>query len=238
MKHKTATAFYGELLDLLLRNNVPFMIGGTFAFTAYTGIERATKDMDIFATQEDYPKILRICSEAGYETVIHDEHWIAKIKSDKYFTDVIYAEKNGLVRVDKDWLKDAHLGTLFNHQVKLVPPEEMIRSKSYIQHRERHDGADVVHLILQIGKALDWEAILQKMEPHYEVILSHILTFLFVYPSEKELIPQWVLDKLLKRAQEEFAKPPLPDRITRGLLISSQYEPGVTRWGYKPVTKL
>jgi hypothetical protein len=236
--YKNADTFYGDLLDLLIGHNVSFMIGGTYAFTAYTGIERPTKDMDIFATVEDYPKILRLCSDAGFKTALHDEYWIAKIHSNKYYTDVIYAEKNGLVKVTKEWLDNAHQGTLFGHQVKLVPPEEMIRSKAYIQHRERHDGADVVHLILQIGKALDWRQLLDKMEPHYEIILGHILTFLFVYPAEKGLIPQWVLNELLDRAKKEFAAPPFKERITRGLLISTQYEVGVAQWGYNPIKKL
>lgn len=63
--NKRAEEFYGMLIDLLLESKVPFMIGGTYAFTAYTGIERTTKDMDFCCTFEDYPKILRIISEAG-----------------------------------------------------------------------------------------------------------------------------------------------------------------------------
>ena len=76
------------------------------------------------------------------------------------------------------------------------------------------------------------------MEPHWELLFAHLVNFIFVYPSDKAIIPQWVLEDYLKRAQTEFLKDPEGERVTRGLLISSQYEPAVVKWGYKPIHEL
>lgn len=239
-QQKKAEEFYGELISLLLKQNLPFMIGGTYAFTAYTGIERPTKDMDIRCAFEHYPAILKAFSDAGYKTQISEERWIAKVHdpSQTFFTDVIFGEKNGLAKIDTGWLNRARQGNVLGHMVKLEPIEDMIRSKAYIQHKERFDGADVIHLILKYGKTIDWEFLVSKMEPHWEVLFAHLVNFIFVYPSEKHIIPQWVLESYLKRAKSEFLKLPKEDHVTRGLLISSQYEPAVVKWGYKPIHEL
>lgn len=41
-------AFYADAIRELLRVRIPFLVAGTFAVSAYTGISRATKDLDIF----------------------------------------------------------------------------------------------------------------------------------------------------------------------------------------------
>jgi hypothetical protein len=240
IKKEKAEKFFGELIEILLVNNLPFMIGGTYAFSAYTGIDRPTKDMDIRCAFEDYPRILKVFSEAGLRTEISEEQWIAKVHHphESIFTDVIFGEKNGLTKIDANWLKRARPGKILGHFVKLEPIEDMIRSKIYIQHRERFDGADVMNLILQYGKTLDWEFLISNIEPHWELLFAHLVNFIFVYPSEKKVIPQRLLKNYLKRAQEEFLASPQKEKITRGLLISSQYEPAVTKWGFKPIHEM
>ena len=43
---------------------LPFLLAGTYAVSAYTGITRPTKDLDIFCKAGDYPRILRMAVEA------------------------------------------------------------------------------------------------------------------------------------------------------------------------------
>lgn len=234
---KQAEDFYGALINILLTHKIPFMIGGTYAFTAYTGIERPTKDMDIRCAFEDYPTILKAFSEAGFKTELSEERWIAKVydTTNRFFSDVIFAEKNGLAKIDRGWVKRARRGKVLDYVVKLEPLEDMICSKAYIQHRERFDGADVHHLILRYSEEIDWKFLVQKMEQHWEILFAHLVTFLFIYPSEKKAIPKWVMEEYLRRAQKEFLQEPSSGKVTRGLLISSQYEPAVTQWGFQPV---
>lgn len=233
-----AEGFYTNLLGLLLKQEVPFMVGGTYAFSSYTGIYRPTKDMDLVSTHELYPQILKVSSEAGYRTELLDPNWLAKVYNDHYFADVIFAERNGLHKVNTSWLRHARVGEVLGHQVKLMPVEEMIRSKAYIQFKDKYDGADVIHLILLYGKTLDWNLLLSTMNPHWEILFAHILNFSFVYPSERDVIPSWIIAELMKRVQNSFSSPTPTEKITRGLLISSQYNVAIEKWGFKPVQNL
>lgn len=234
---KKAEDFYSRVIELLLEHKMPFMVGGTYAFAAYTGIERPTKDIDLKCAFEDYPTILKTFSDAGFKTEISEEQWIAKVHETDhgFFTDVIFAEKNGLAKIDRGWIKRARKGNVLGHTVNLEPLEDMISSKAFIQQKERYDGADVINLILKYHNIIDWKFLAAKMEPHWELLFAHLVNFMFVYPSEKKAVPKWLLENYLKRAEKEFFASTPKKKFTRGLLISSQYEPAVTQWGFHPV---
>ena len=53
-------AFYADALDLLAASDIPFLVGGTFAFARYTEIHRETKDLDIFVRRSDCTRTLRV----------------------------------------------------------------------------------------------------------------------------------------------------------------------------------
>lgn len=234
---KSPEEFYSKLLDILLEKNIPFMIGRTYAITAYTGIKRPTKDMDIISTVEDFPRILKTFSDIGYHTEILDENWIAKVREGNYYTDIIYAEKNGLEKVDRSWLARAGQGEVFGHIVKLVPIEEMINSKAFIQNKERFDGSDVINLTLRYGKTINWKLLKEKMDPNWEILFAHLINFVFVYPNDIHYIPTWIIEEYIQRLQKKFTqKPDEKDKVTRGLLISSQYRVAVEKWGYRPIS--
>src|SRR5687767_8634986 len=65
-----AVAFYGHALDTLLDAECRFLVGGTYALRSYTGIQRPTKDLDLFCRQSDYREILRCLGRAGYRTEV------------------------------------------------------------------------------------------------------------------------------------------------------------------------
>jgi hypothetical protein len=54
-----AEAFYADALRELSKLGLPFLLAGTYAFSVYTGITRATKDLDILCKPSDYPRILQ-----------------------------------------------------------------------------------------------------------------------------------------------------------------------------------
>lgn len=240
-KKEQAEKFYDKLITTMIRKRLPFMVGGTFAFMEYTGIERETGDIDIKIPYEDYPAILQALSEAGYKTELAEIelNWLAKVTDpDGFYTDLIYAERNGLYKVRRKWLERAGEGTVMGHKVKLEPVEEIIRSKCYVRNRHRDDSGDVVHLILKQGKNVNWRKLMKRTEPHWELLLSTIVLFLFIYPSERKVIPKWVVKELVDKLNDRIATPPTKDRITRGLLLSSDYQVGVANWGFTPITEL
>jgi hypothetical protein len=57
--------FYIESMRLMRDGGVPFLVGGAYAFARYTGIERHTKDFDVFIRREDFPKAKRVFEAAG-----------------------------------------------------------------------------------------------------------------------------------------------------------------------------
>jgi hypothetical protein len=241
MQSENAEKFYADLIKILLAKKLPFMVGGTYALSAYTGIERPTKDIDFITTFDAYPKILKTLSDAGYKTELYGEFnegdWIAKVKKGHDTADVIYAERNGLEKVDKSWLKLAREEEVLGQKVKLVPVEEMIRSKAYIQHKERFDGSDVINLMLKFGKTIDWKYLQKRMEPNWEILFAHIVNFIFVYPNDIDVFPKSITREYIGRLNKILeGKPNKEEKITRGLLISSQYDVAVKKWGYKPIS--
>lgn len=242
-KKEEAEVFYEKLLTTLIQKNLPFMIGGTYAFNAYTGLNRPTGDIDIKSTAEDYPRILKVLTQCGYRTELAEIelNWLAKVydsENSHLYTDIIFAERNGLHKIDQTWLENAREGTVLAHRVKLEPVEDMIRSKIYVQNRDRTDSGDVVHLILKQGATMDWNLLLQKTEPHWELLMAHLLFFLFVYPSERKAIPKFVIETLSGKLKASTGIACPKEKVTRGLLLSNDYQVAVSQWGYTPITGL
>src|SRR5579884_1545002 len=138
-----ATRFYATALDCLVRDGVPFLIGGAYAMREYAGIFRDTKDLDLFCRPEDARRVLAVLAGAGCRTEVWDPVWLAKAFQEDLFIDVIFNAGNGLGRVDDTWFRHARDVLLFGVPVQLIPPEELIWSKAYVQTRERYDGPDI-----------------------------------------------------------------------------------------------
>ena len=94
---------YGEALDALDHADLPYMLGGALALSAYTGIWRNTKDLDVFVPAEAVTRVLQVLEEAGFETEISEPHWLAKARKEEIFVDVIHANDSGAVTVDESW---------------------------------------------------------------------------------------------------------------------------------------
>src|SRR5207248_659415 len=118
----------------------------------------------------------------------------------------IYNSGNGRCPVDDDWFAHAVWAEVLGTPVSVIPAEEMIWQKSYIMERERFDGADVAHLLRARGPALDWDRLLRRFGAHWRVLLSHLVLFGFVYPSEQDKVPRRVLHDLAERLLAEHAR--------------------------------
>jgi hypothetical protein len=235
---KEAHAFYKESLLLLKESGSRFMLGGAFCLFHYTGIYRDTKDLDIFCKATEYPVILKFFAGKGYRTELTDVRWLAKIFKGEYFIDVIFDTVNNICRVDDTWYDHAPQASFMEEDILVLPPEELIFCKLYVQNRERYDGADVNHVLLKCGKDLDWKRLMMRMDPHWQILLSQVLLFQFVYPSEyHDIIPKWVFDELIRRANEQYDLPPAVEKVCRGPIIDqTQYQIDIKDWNYKVVT--
>src|SRR5436305_8784846 len=73
-----AREFYCHTLSVLGAADLEFLIGGAYAFSRYTGIERHTKDFDIFVHPDDFEAVLSALGRAGYRTDSPFPHWLGK----------------------------------------------------------------------------------------------------------------------------------------------------------------
>ena len=216
--------FYRDAMEVLNRAGVPFLVGGAFAFIHQAGIDKSTKDLDIFARPQDVQRLLEACASAGYETELVFSHWLAKIRSPEGFIDVIFNSGNGVAAVDDGWFEHAIEGEVLSVPVKIAPAEETLWSKAFVMERERYDGADVAHLILAHAERMDWERLLARFGPHWRVLLSHLILYGFIFPSERSRVPSRIMQDLTRRLQEETEAPNSPDPVCYGTLLSwSQY---------------
>jgi hypothetical protein len=227
-------AFYREALTALQQAQVAFLLGGAYALAAHTGVVRHTKDVDIFIRPKDCKHVLDVLSAAGYRTEITDQRWLAKAHAGEDFVDIIFSSGNGIAEVDDVWFTYALDAPIFGLPVQLCPPEETIWSKAFVMERERYDGADVAHLIRAYGERLDWGRLLERFASHWRVLLSHLILFGYIYPSERACIPSSVMDTLLDRVRCDSHSPQTVARLCRGTLLSRvQYAIDLDQWGYQ-----
>src|SRR5260370_29319805 len=93
--------------------------------------------------------------------------------------------------------------------------------RAYIMERERFDGADIAHILLSCAEKLDRQHLVQRFGPDWRVLLSHLILFGYIYPSEQGRIPMSIMDDLIRRLLKEApvsgAKP-----LCRGPLLSAK----------------
>lgn len=229
-------AFYRKVLDRLTKAKIPFLVGGAFALEYYTGVWRYTKDLDIFIRPQDIGPTLKGLEGNGFQVELTYPHWLGKILDGTDFVDVIFSSGNGVARVDDDWFVHAQMGNVLGTSLRICPVEEMIWSKAFVMERERFDGADVAHLILAQNQHLNWQRLRNRFGPHGEVLLSHLVLFGFIYPTQRKRIPDWLIQELFRQLLDTRENPPGSDPAFRGSLLSrEQYLIDMERWGYPDV---
>jgi hypothetical protein len=226
-------AFYRRTVAALQLADVPFLVGGAYAFGRYTGIVRHTKDFDIFVRPRDVVRALTTLKEAGAASELTFPHWLAKARDRDDCIDVIFSSGNGLSTVDDEWFAHALPDEVLDQPVLLIPPEEMLWSKAFVMERERYDGADINHLLRATAANLDWSRLLRRFAEHWPVLLSHLILFDYVYPAEARNIPDRVMADLLQRLAAERQALAPRERMMRGPFISrEQYLIDISEWGY------
>jgi hypothetical protein len=199
---------------------------------AHTGIWRETKDLDVFAIEEDVARILEVLEEAGFETEVSDPCWLAKAWKGDFFADIVHANHNGLGTVDESWFPNTKEITVLGRQALAAPAEELLLSKIFVASRDRWDLSDVLHLVFATRGNLDWRRMLDKVGEHWELLLAYLHLYRYVYPSHTHYVPGWVFELLLDRYEKEAeAAPRGPLRFRGTLLDDASFGVDVRAWG-------
>ena len=225
--------FHRRSVAALQDANVPFLIGGAYVVEVYAGVSRRTKDFDLYVRPDHVRAAMDALARAGYKAEMTFPHWLAKAGHGQDCVDLIFRAGNGLCEVDDSWFERAHDDELLGLRVKLCAPEEMIWMKAYIMERERFDGADIAHILRRCAVELDWPHLVRRFGLDWRVLLSHLILFGYIYPSERDRIPVAVLDGLITRLRNEASTPGL-SRLCRGTLLSrKQYLVDIQEWGFR-----
>jgi hypothetical protein len=225
--------FYRDVIARLDGAEIPFVVGGAYAFAHYTGIHRDTKDLDLMLRRCDLERALQVLEAAGYAGKMAYPHWLAKVFCENDFVDLIFNSGNGVAPVDDEFLAHAPQDQMFGRGVKVCPVEEMIWTKAFVMERERYDGADIAHLLHVGGASLDWARLLRRFGEHWRLLLNHLILIGYIYPHERAGAPVWVMRELLGRLEQEWRVRSLGDPVCGGTLVSrEQFLVDVTHWGY------
>lgn len=210
--------FYREAMRLLDDAGVATLVGGAYALAQHAGIIRHTKDFDLFLRRRDLDAACDALQRGGYRTELVFPHWLAKafMPHSDAFVDLIFGSGNGLCAVDDDWFEHAVPRVVFDRPAQLVPPEEMIWTKAFVQERERFDGADIAHVLLSLGAELNWSRLLARFHGHEAVLLAHLILFQYIYSDARQNVPKDVLNRLKHLAETA----PPQEKLCRGTLLS------------------
>lgn len=225
-------ATYRTTMLTLNAAGIPYLVSGAFATYYYTGYWRNTKDFDIFLEPEYRDPALRALSDAGFATEVTVEHWLAKAFRDDLMIDVITGFGNWLHPVDESWLAEAEQATVLGIETKVIAVADLIWPKAYVAGRERFDGADICHLIRRAGDRINWPRLINHFGGHWELLLSYLHLYRFVYPNARQMVPGWVMRQLHERSEANALNPEKPDHDFRGPLLDRfSYLVDINEWG-------
>jgi hypothetical protein len=231
---ETEREVYREALQTLNRAGIPYVVSGLYAINVYTGVYRETKDLDLLMEPTVVVAAAVALKAEGFRTVLEEPHWLAKgLKGAQ--VDLIYGMANGIGFIDEAWYTHSRPAILAATPVRVAPPEELIWHRLFIGERHRFDMADVVHLILHLGRDLDWDRILRRVGDDWRLLGSQIHFFDYVYPEHRDRIPESVRERIeVLGRSERPAAPTGSAPLCRGPMLSLySFAIDVNEWGFE-----
>jgi hypothetical protein len=170
------------------------MVGGGFAFAAYTGRWRDTKDIDLYVRPQDRGLAIQALGQAGFEDYYsrlpYDRNWIYRgIRAD-VIVDVIWAMANQRAQVDDIWLKRARPVSIRSQILQVVPIEELIWCKIYILQRDRCDWTDIFNLLYARREELDWNHLRRRLGDDQPLLHSLATMYAWLCPRSALRLPR------------------------------------------------
>lgn len=210
---------HANALRILTLSKIEFVVAGAAAVGYYTGLWRNTKDLDLFLTPENLTAALTALAANGYTVEVPAPHWLAHAYCGPFYVDLIFGFGGWRAEIDEQWYDRGRPTTVLGETVRMCPVEDLIWIKAYVAHRERFDGADVLHLINSCHGSMDWRHLLRRFDPCWQLLFFYVNLYRFVYPSNKSDVPAWLVHELVDRWQAQRTEPATNPRECRGTVI-------------------
>jgi hypothetical protein len=191
---------YSCVLEQVIREKVPFVLGGGLSIGVYTDKPRYTKDLDLYILPEHRDRVVDVTTHCGmrdyYDTKPYHRNWIYRAHTDDVIVDSIWAMANGRAEVDRKWLERGPVIQMFDREFRVIPPEELIWSKLYVMQRDRCDWPDILNLICATGPSLDWNHLIHRVGEDLPLVKALMSIFAWISPDRASELPVWIWRKL------------------------------------------
>lgn len=210
---------HANALRILNQSRIPYVVAGAAAIGHYTGLWRHTKDLDLFLVPDQITAALTALAAHGYTVEVPAPHWLAHAYCGSSYVDLIYGFGGWRAAIDELWFDRSQPATLLGQPVHVAPVEDLIWIKAFVGHRERFDGADILHLINACAQSIDWGHLLRRFDRCWQLLLFYLNLYCFVYPADRSDIPSWVVEELINRWRAQRRQPVEDPCECRGTLI-------------------
>ena len=192
---------YVDVVREATARKIPFALGGSLAMTFYARKPvRNPKDLDLYVKPEDRDAMIEVLKHLNlrdyYDTVPYDRGWIYRSTDDNVIVDVIWSMVNRRATVDDEWLTHGDSVSFAGEKLKLIPIEEMIWSKLYVLQRDRCDWPDILNIIDQVGKSLDWARLLDRIGEDGPLLHGVLDIYRWLCPDQAKCLPSWIWAEL------------------------------------------
>ncbi|HEY0868085.1 MAG TPA: hypothetical protein VGE01_11935 [Fimbriimonas sp.] len=187
---------YREFIDAAERRNLLCLVGGGLAFSAYSDRLRDTKDVDFHVLHKELDGLKRVLGELGFkdyfEVEEYDRSWIYRAYRGDTIIDLIWSLPNHRLQVDPSWFHRGEQACLHDKTVRLMPAEELIKTKLYVLQRDRSDWPDVLNIVHRYATNLDWDHLLQIIDRDARLLGALLNTYAWLCQGQVDTIPEHI----------------------------------------------
>lgn len=186
---------FAKARDILVDQDVPYVIGGGIAVAQYDH-QRPTKDMDFFITEDCAEIAIDGLHQAGFLIKRSDPRWLYQSWYGDTMVDLVFNVNvsRAQIHIDNEMIARGRELNIWGETFRVMSPEDLISLKVLVMHENRADWWDAITIIRGQREKLDWHEIMR----YAPVEMSKFLAFLLFAQSRhwsEHLYPEWVLEE-------------------------------------------
>lgn len=190
---------YQAFIAAATERKLRFVVGGGLAFSAYSDRLRDTKDVDFHILQHDLDCFLPLLEEHGFtdyaEVEGYDRSWIYRAHQDNTIIDLIWSLPNHRLRVDEAWFTRGKVVDIHGTKVRLMPAEELVKTKMYVLQRDRSDWPDVLNIVHRHACGIDWDHLLEIVGKDARLLGALLNCYAWLCQGQVDNIPEHVWER-------------------------------------------